>query len=65
MKGVVHVVETVVAVLFISVFLCNWFPYVSFQTDELSGLHTRSILCKPIRNRHEQIIGKVETLLLV
>jgi len=23
MKGVVHVVETVVAVLFISVFLCN------------------------------------------
>ena len=32
-----------------------------FQTDNISGFHTKSILCKPIRNRSAQTIGKKKT----
>jgi hypothetical protein len=31
---------------------------VVLQQDRASGMHTRSILCKPVRNRDVQIIGK-------
>lgn len=37
-------------------------PRFDRETDVLSGYHTRSILCKPIRNRYGQIIGVAEII---
>ncbi|XP_060569725.1 dual 3',5'-cyclic-AMP and -GMP phosphodiesterase 11A-like isoform X2 [Ruditapes philippinarum] len=35
-------------------------PRFDRETDVVSGYHTKSILCKPIRNRYGQIIGVAE-----
>ncbi|XP_053408412.1 dual 3',5'-cyclic-AMP and -GMP phosphodiesterase 11A-like isoform X2 [Mercenaria mercenaria] len=37
-------------------------PRFDRETDTVSGYHTRSILCKPIRNRYGQIIGVAEII---
>ncbi|KAH3704410.1 hypothetical protein DPMN_079466, partial [Dreissena polymorpha] len=37
-------------------------PRFDKERDVLSGFHTRSILCKPIRNRYGQIIGVAEII---
>lgn len=35
-------------------------PRFDRETDAICGYHTRSVLCKPIRNRQSQIIGVAE-----
>ena len=41
--------------------LCFHCRSLLLQLDRVSGMHTRSIMCKPVRNRDCQTIGKSHT----
>ncbi|XP_005105678.3 dual 3',5'-cyclic-AMP and -GMP phosphodiesterase 11A [Aplysia californica] len=37
-------------------------PRLEHETENVKGIHTRSVLCKPVRNRHFQIIGVAQVV---